>query len=322
LIFTALRATSDLGLQTAGTAHQFFLKPTSICALAEKIQLIQRLRGNLPGTGLDQVVAKVRSLPSLPAVYTELEQALGRPDCAMEHAGRILEKDVAMSAKVLQLVNSAFFGMQERISRPSQAVVLLGGGVVKALLLGLHLFTPSKTSHVLGCPLAELWRHALAAAAGARQIALAEGYSLAQADECYAAGLFHDVGKLVLADNLPESCEQIRKVVASRGVSTLEAEQELLGATHAEAGAYLMALWGFAEPIVNACAYHHRPLQDAATGFGAVTAVHAANVFDHEQTLAGVISPSQLDQAYLGRQGLISRVDDWRRRVAAGAMPA
>jgi HD-like signal output (HDOD) protein len=321
LIFTALRATRDLGLHTAGAAHQFFLKPTSIRALAEKIGAVQRLRHTLPDKGVDLIVAKVRSLPSLPAVYTELEQALGRPDSSMETVGKILEKDVAMSAKVLQLVNSAFFGMHERVTRPSQAAVLLGGEVVKALLLGLHLFTSSKNTSILGCPIQELWRHALAVATGARQIALEEGCPLERADECFAAGLFHDIGKNIIAENLPDSCNQIQQEVVTRGIATLEAEREVLGTTHAEAGAYLMALWGFGDPIVNACAFHHRPWQDPAAGFGTVTAVHAADVIDHEQAPADGTPALCLDLAYLERQGLAARVDAWRRRVA-GVAPA
>ncbi len=321
LVFTALRSTTGLGLQTAGAAHQFFLKPTSIRVLAEKIKSVQRLRSLLPAKGMELVVAKVRSLPSLPTVYTQLEQALNQPNSSMEMVGKILEQDIAMSAKVLHLVNSAFFGVHERMTRPAQAAVHLGGEVLKSLLLGLHLFTAGKTPRIACGSIQELWRHGLAVATAARAIALAEGCSRAQADEYYAAGLFHDIGKLIIADNLPESCDHIQKIVQERGVAIVQAEKEVLGATHAEVGAYLMALWGFSDNIVNACAFHHQPAQDPAPGFGPVVAVHAANVFDHEQAPCGTIPLATLDREYLARAGFAPKLEGWRR-LAAGAAPA
>jgi HD-like signal output (HDOD) protein len=313
LIFTALRSTDAIGLQTAGAAHQFFLKPTSIRQLAEKIKCVQRLRSRLPPQGMDVIVAKVRSLPSLPAVYTELEQALNHPNSSMDMVGKVLEKDIAMSAKVLQLVNSAFFGAHERMTRPAQAAVHLGGEVLKSLLLGMHLFTAWKMPCIPCSSIQELWRHARAVATAARAIALAEGCTPAQADEYYAAGLFHDIGKLIIADNLAESCDHIQKIVQERGVAITQAEKEVLGATHAEAGAYLMALWGFSDNIVNTCAFHHQPSLDATPGCGPLAAVHVANVFDHALVPCGKIPMATLDQAYIAREGLAPKLEAWRR---------
>lgn len=320
LVFTALRSTNDIGLRTAGAAHQFFLKPTAISLIAEKIKSVQRLRNHLPTQGMDQIVSHIRSLPSLPAIFTELDQELSKPNSSMEAVGRILEKDIAMSAKVLQLVNSAFFGMQERVTKPSQAVVLLGGAIMKSLLLNLHLFTSWKTQDTPYFSIQELWRHGLNVAAGAQGIAVEEGCSREQADEFYAAGLFHDIGKLIIADNLPESCDHIQKIVRERGISILQAEAEVLGATHAEAGAYLMALWGFSDNIVNACAFHHQPSKLETKGFNTVTAVHAANVFDYESGLHGMTVSALLDSDYIIREDLAPKIEIWRRALARKAM--
>ena len=315
LIFTS-RATGDVGLRTAGAAHQFYLKPTDITLIAERIKRIHRLRSYLPAEGMDRIVAKIRSLPSLPAVFTELEQELKKPQASMEAVGRILEKDIAMSAKVLQLVNSAFFGMRERVNKPSQAAVLLGGQVMKALLLGLHIFTEWTRQTIPCFSVQELWGHGLNVAAGAQALALAEGCTREQADEFYAAGLFHDIGKIVIADNLPESCEQIQKMVQARGISIAQAEREILGATHAEVGAYLMALWGFPDGIVNACAFHHQPSGFETPGFNTVSAVHVANVLDHKNSLHGTKGTEVLDMDYVTREGFGGKVDVWRQVIA------
>ena len=310
LLFTG-RSTDDLGLRTAGAAHQFYLKPSDITQIATTIKSIYRLRIGLPSEGMDRIVSHIRSLPSLPDVYTELDQELKKPDVSMDDIGRILEKDIAMSAKVLQLVNSAFFGMRERVTKPSQAAILLGGQVIKSLLLGLHIFTGWSKQTIPCFTVQELWSHGLNVATGAQDLALAEGYTRKQADEFYAAGLFHDIGKIIIAVNLPESSDTIQKIIKEKGLSIPQAEKESLGATHAEAGAYLMALWGFSDNIVNAIAYHHQPSHFEVKGFNTVTAVHAANVFDYESSFRNKI-PETLDPAYITREGFAPKLADWR----------
>lgn len=316
LIFTARSpATGDIGLRTAGAAHLFYLKPTDISIVANKIKSILKLRDHLPAEGMDQIVAHIRSLPSMPSSFAELDHELRKPNSSMETVGRILETDIAMSAKVLQLVNSSFFGMRERVTRPSQAAVLLGGQVMKSLLLGLHIFTEWNKQAIPNFSMQELWHHGLNVASGAQKIALAEGCTREQADEFYAAGLFHDIGKIIIADNLPQSCDLIQKMVAERGISILQAEMEVLGASHAEAGAYLMALWGFSDNIVNACAFHHHPSGFTGSGFNTVTAVHVANVFDYETALREKAPLEVLDQEYITREGFAPRLDAWRKAV-------
>ena len=318
LIFTA-RSTGDIGLKTAGAAHQFYLKPTDITVIANKIKSIHRLRTYLPAEGMDQIVSHIRSLPSLPSVYTELDQELKKPNVSMETVGKILEKDIAMSAKVLQLVNSAFFGMRERVTKPSQAAIHLGGQFMKSLLLGLHIYTGWKKQTTPCFSIQELWSHGLAVAADAQEIARAEGCPRDQIDEFYSAGLFHDIGKIIIADNLPESCEHIQELVQERGLSIIQAEMEILGTTHAEAGAYLMALWGFSDNIVNACAFHHYPSRFEATGFNTITAVHVANVFDYETSLRGNKVPEPFDWDYLTHEGLMPKLDAWRSATGHAA---
>jgi putative nucleotidyltransferase with HDIG domain len=311
LIFSA-RSGGEIGLKTAGSAHQFYLKPTDISLITKRIKGILKLRGFLPAEGLDQIVSHIKSLPSIPAVYTELEKELENSTVSTEVIGKIIEKDIAMSAKVLQLVNSAFFGMRERVTRPSQAAVLLGGEIIKSLLLGLHIFTGWTKKTVPYFSIQELWGHSLNVASNAQEIASAEGCDKKICDEIYSAGLFHDIGKIILADNLPESCEHIQKMVGERGITLLQAEKKILGATHAEAGAYLMALWGFPDSIVNACAFHHQPHKFDQAGFNSVAAVHVANVFSYENELSKKMAHEPIDKDYIAREGFENKMESWR----------
>ena len=314
LIFSA-RSGGEIGLKTAGSAHQFYLKPQDISLIAKRTKNILRLRDFLPAEGLDQIVSDIKTLPSMPSICLALENELKKPNVSMDAVGKIVEKDIAMSAKILQLVNSAFFGMRERVTRPSQAAVLLGGEVLKSLLLGLHIFTEWTKKTIPCFSIHELWSHSLNVASSAQEIALAEGLDKKTADEFYIAGLFHDIGKIIMADNLPESCELIQKIVHERGGTLLAAEKEILGATHTEAGAYLMALWGFPDNVIQACAHHHYPSAMEQHGFNPACAVHVANVLDYERAFTGKIVKETMDSNYLAREGFTNKIDKWRNAI-------
>ena len=105
-------------------------------------------------------------------------------------------------------------------------------------------------------------------------------------------------------------------MIQTRGISMIQAEKEVLGTTHAEAGAYLMALWGFPDGVINACAFHHTPSALVTKGFNTVTAVHVANVFDGETSNRELKVPDALDQEYIAREGFASRLDAWRSATA------
>ena len=310
LILSA-RTNGELGLRAAGATHQFYLKPTDVNIIANRIKRIIKLRNVMPSAGMEQMISQIRSLPSIPAVYTALSRELRNSKSSMEKIGRILEQDIAMSAKVLQLVNSAFFGMREHVNKPSLAVVLLGEKVLQSLLLGLHIFTEWSRPEVPFFSIQKLWQHSLNVATSAQALALAEGFGETTATEFYAGGLFHDIGKIVIAENMPESFAQAHRMSHEREIPLIQAEKEVLGTTHAEAGAYLMALWGFSDNIVNMCAYHHVPSNFAQPGFTPVTAVHLANVFDHEHMTSYKDSVT-LDKSYIQREGFERKMENWR----------
>ncbi|OGV67071.1 MAG: hypothetical protein A3K19_01620 [Lentisphaerae bacterium RIFOXYB12_FULL_65_16] len=325
LIFTGSRG-AEPGLHTAGVAHQFFLKPAAMMTISERIQRVLAVRELLPRTcSLEQIVAQIRMLPTIPAVYQELERELGNPDVSTERIGKIVEQDIAISAKVLQLVNSAFFGLRERVSSPAQASSLLGLKVLQALVLTTHIFSEWKDRTLPGFSIQGLWDHSLGTATIVQEIALAEQLDAALRDDLYVAALFHDIGKLVIAANLPDSYVRINEMCQRDRISTAEAETRIMGVSHAEVGAYLLAVWGFADAVVNSCAHHHHPERKVAEGdsetggaLDSVAVVHVADVLQHESRGETSTLYSRLNTEYVRKCGLAGRVAKWRRAVVRG----
>ncbi len=305
------RAGSEYGLSAIESAHQYFLKPGDIVSLARKLQRVLDLRARLPNRELDRIVARIGTLPSLPDLYRELEAEIEREDASIYAVGRILEQDVAMSAKILQLVNSAFFGVRSRISSATQAATLLGMNLIKSLALASHVFSVLDKDDPRAPFLRELWRHSADVSGRARRIALTEKAGHDLVEEACIGGLFHDIGKLVIATSLPDTHEDIQRMLSEKAIADVEAEQEILGVTHHEIGGYLLTLWGFSETVVHVALYHGIPSRsEEIPGFGPLGVVHAANVFDHEN-----VSPAESlppDMAWLETAGLVRKMDDWR----------
>ena len=312
LAFTGKPGT-DIGLRAADSAHQFFTKPLDVQVISEKIDKILRLRKALPEEALEQIVSQVGNLPSMPDVYVQMEEELRQDEVSLDRVTDILARDLAMSAKVLQLVNSAFFGLREEITEISQAVTMLGVDIVKSLALASHVFLEWKDLSGSEFSPNALYDHCLEVAALSQKIAQEQGCDEAAARETYAAGLFHDIGKLIMAANIPESMAEVQRLAAEQEAPRVEVEKRLLGATHAEIGAYLLVLWGLPDNVVNAAAYHHDPGRfETEQGLGTVMAVHVANALVHESYGAADKSGTRVDEEYLEKLGLADRLAAWR----------
>ncbi|OGV68242.1 MAG: hypothetical protein A3K19_12230 [Lentisphaerae bacterium RIFOXYB12_FULL_65_16] len=325
LIFTGNDG-ADSALRAVDVAHQYFLKPTAMMTISDRIQRVLKIRDLLPeACSLEQIVSQIETLPSIPAVYHELEVELHNPDVSMEKIGKIVAQDISLSAKVLQLVNSAFFGLREGVSNPAQASTLLGLKVLQALILTTHIFSEWKDKKLPGFSIHDLWDHSLGTAAIAQEIALAEAADTATKEDLYVAALFHDIGKLIVAANLPDSYLRVREICRKDKVSEVEAEIQVMGVSHAEAGAYLLAVWGFSDAVVNGSAFHHHPERHAAgvspdtvVPLDSVAIVHVADVFEHETR--GDVSPTslKLNAAYLRSAGVVDRIFQWRSVATLG----
>jgi len=290
----------DAILRSVGSTHQFLTKPCDLETIRASIERTLNLKTLLRDRRLKKIVSRITNLPSLPDLYMQLKDEIQSRNCSMQKIGQIIEKDVAMSVKVLQIVNSAFFGLKQRISSPSQAVSLLGIDVIQALVLVSGIFSTIRESDVRAFSLKSLWDHSLSVALRARTIASQVAKNRVMEDETFKAGMFHDVGKLVLAICSPDLYNDTAIMAKNSGKPHVEAEYEKLETSHAEVGAYLLGLWGFVEPTVEAVAYHHNPGSCVITGFHPVIATYIADCLDHEYNSCKGLPPGDiLDSGYI-----------------------
>jgi HD-like signal output (HDOD) protein len=300
-------------LRLVGPAHQYLSKPCDPEELRNAISRALALRDLLENQQLKELAARTRSLPVLPALHHQLTEELRKDEPSLDRIGEIISKDIAMTSKMLQLVNSAFFGLSQPLTSAQEAVVYLGLTTVRALVLSVQVFAQFDPQLVKGFSIDDLAQHSWKTGVWARRIAESERCDPKLDDQCFLAGLLHDVGQLILACGLPEAYGRVLDSARPRHQPIWEAEQAEFGATHAEVGAYLLGLWGLPNPVVEAVALHHRPGAAVASKFSPVVAVHVANAFTHDQTGTHDQWPgNQIDMKCLARLGLTDRVDRWR----------
>jgi HD-like signal output (HDOD) protein len=301
----------DLRMQAAMVAHQYLSKPCDPEVLKATLDRAFALRDVLVEPTLRALISRTTSLPSTPAIYRELIQALQAPGASAQQIGTTLAKDIGMTAKVLQLVNSAFFGIRRQITSPEEAVMLLGVDTVTSLALSASAFSSFDASKCPRFSIEDLQQHSASVAGIAREIAKSQKVPKAVSDDTFVAGLLHDVGQLILVANHPEKYDRVLKAVAARDRSVSEAEQDIFGTTHAEVGSYLLWLWGLPDSVVEAVAFHHYPSRCADEQFGPLTAVHAANVLEEMQPSGTAAAGNELDTGYLNRIGAAQEWPAW-----------
>jgi len=309
----------DLTLKSALNAHQYLSKPCDAESLTATIARAVALKGTFTDPSLQALVAGAGTLPSIPSVYVELMRQLEDVDCCAQDIADIIARDPAMTAKILQLANSAFFGVRRRIASPKDAVLYLGLDTLKSLALSVKVFSQFTARPQSRFSIDELARHTMLVGILARKIASVQGASRQDVEDAFAAGLLHDIGKLVLVAAAPEKYEQAIEDAEKEGKTDRDAERRIFGTTHAEVGTYLVWLWGLPDSVVEAVAYHHAPTVCPAPRFSPLTAVHVANALAHET--AGGCSPlvSALDMAYLGDLNLAGHVPGWRTLIEQAA---
>lgn len=267
----------DTALRLVCATHQYLPKPCEPDRLTNTIERIFRLRELLSSETLQRLVARIKSLPSPPMVYTQLMEELERDEPELEKIGLIISRDPSMSAKILQLVNSAYFGLPREISHPSEATMFLGVDLIRGLVLMAHVFSQFDGSKMDAFSIDRLMEHSWLTGVLARGLAGAENLDNRACDHAFLGGLLHDIGKLILVANLPQLYQDVMQKVETEKLSVSEAEGDIIGCNHGELGAYLLGLWGLPDPVVEAVAFHHHPT-DCESGHCCVaTLVYAAS---------------------------------------------
>lgn len=273
------------------------------------VKRIERVRAWTTGAGMKKLLAQCTRLPVMSRLYKEVAaelEANGSIDVVAHHVAQ----DPVMTAKMLQIVNSASFALSREITDPCEAVMFLGMERTRSLILAAGIFSQFEDLKLPGFSLAQVWNHSLLVATLARIIALEETGNGKLGEMSFTSGLMHDLGKLILAANVPAMCAAVEQLRLSKQLSLRDAEQHVLGTTHAELAAAFLGRWGLSLPVLEAVAWHHTPRCADDRDFTPLTAVHAANVFAHEMN--GANSLERFDHEYLVQIDLGERRNAWR----------
>jgi HD-like signal output (HDOD) protein/CheY-like chemotaxis protein len=298
-------------MKTVGTAHQYLNKPCDPELLKRTITRAFALRLLLRDEHLQKIVGQISSLPSIPAVYQEVMACMQQPNASLGDIARVIGKDVGMTATLLRLVSSAFFGLSKPVSTIERAVSFLGLDTLVTLVLAQGIFREAPHNPVTGFSIEALWQHSLQTAGAARVIATLEGVDQATLDDAFLAGMLHDIGKLVLAQSMPNTYTEIMQQTGT-GYAAI-AEQELLLTTHADIGAYLLGLWGLSDAVVEAVAFHEQPGRAPTQALGLPAIIHAADRLSRFPDQADPRSPQlQLDTRCLEEFGMGERWQAWQ----------
>lgn len=312
-------ADQEMIMKTINCAHQFLAKPCNPEVLRATIERTSRANVGSRDERIRALVSRFSEIPSFPANYDELVGRIRDPEASIEQVAEVVSRDPSMSAHLLKLVNSAFFGLPRRISDIVDAVNVIGLDTLRSLVLSAHIFRQFRTGHT-GCfSFDELRAHALRTATGARALAEAEGFSHALAGETFAAGMLHDIGRLVMAQNFPDEYDSVMTTIEAEGCPACTAESMILEMNHCEVGAALLTIWGLPDALIDTTAWHHDPSGSGQTELTPLSFVHVAAAWS-EHPGKSVDEFKGLDQAYLETIDVIDRLSAWRTTfLEAGA---
>jgi HD-like signal output (HDOD) protein len=293
-------ADEKASLRAVRVAHQFLSKPCSAKQLRSVVERACRLREMLAAPELRESIGGLEALPPLPRTFQRLNTLLAQDDVSMRRIGEVASEDAGLAAKLLQIVNSAFFALPREVASVSRAVAFLGATQLRNLVLAAETFASFPVEGVLDIDAEQ--NHALLVARLCQQIAEPDDQ-----EDAFVAGLLHDIGRLALAVAAPERLKEIEKVRRDDRDRAWQMEVER-GIRHDHVGAYLLGIWGLPYPIVEAAAFHH-DLQDVPQErFDLLATVHVAN---------GLANGADLDElrVFLANFGYDDRLEEWQALV-------
>jgi putative nucleotidyltransferase with HDIG domain len=313
-IIRSSNAERGQALRAVPFAHQFLAKEEDRKSLTDCVDRACSLQALVNDKVIRRLLGSIGSLPSSPTSFLELGRIIENPNASFATIAAVIEKDTAMSAKIMQLANSAFIGLPRQIKTVSEAVRIIGIDTIRQFVVTplLDVFTVFHNRfNETEFSLEELRTHGLMTARVAKHIA-----GRSSANDAFVAGLLHDIGRLIFATHLPDLFALILAEAKASSAPAEAVELELTGVTHADLGAYLLGIWGLDYTIVEAVADHHRPHKSNRTELDAADAVYLANWLVQEAMADPIgkqndVFRSPIDVDFLTERGLVERVGEW-----------
>ena len=232
---------------------------------------------------LRKITENIIGLPTLPTTVTKIISLVDNPKTSLADIARVISTDQALTAKILKLANSAFFGFRRRISTVNLAVVVLGFETVKSIGLSVSVFEKfSKGVDSIYFDRQKFWEHSIGVAVTARLLAAKLHYRVKA--EAFSAGILHDIGKLVMSQYFPNDFLRILEMAHEKNLQIRVAEERVMGVTHSEIGGWLAEKWNLPQQLVEVIAFHHDPIRASDQHRGLASLIHVANaICRHEK---------------------------------------
>jgi HD-like signal output (HDOD) protein len=318
----AITDTSDKSgvLQLMGETHQIIAKPWEPQELVKQLRNAHNIRQSLADEKLRARISGIKTLPCLPATYNQLVTELHRKDSSPSRVADLISEDAAVTAKVLHVANSAYFGLARRVDDILQAVNLLGTDTVQSLVLSAGVLSQFESVDIAGSSIDEISSSSARIGAKSRLLAHSLGLQKRAVEDSLLSGMLLDLGRLLMAKYFHSEMQLVVEAMKQHQLPLQKAEQRVLGTDSAAIGAYLLSLWGMADPIVEAVALHRKPSECPEPVIGSLATVHMAWAIDNdERNTIGDDSESSVDSDYLTSLGILEQLP-MIRGFCAGAI--
>lgn len=273
--------------ETVGIAHQYLSKPSDPQNIIQRIERIVATRSMIENDKLKSSIMNIKAIPSVPSLYREILATLQSENPSLKKIGAIISRDIGMSSKILQLVNSSFFGLPQKVTQPELAVTLLGVNTIVSLVIHTGLFNTLPEDSIAKQMFATIQGHSFRTSIFAKKIAEHEKLPANEIDTCFIIGLLHDCGKMILLKDFVESDVFGQRHDREKLIQWETLENKVYGVSHAHAGAYLLNIWGLPLDVIEAVANHHEPqvyeLESVCPGTIAIAADRIDHYLDEEE---------------------------------------
>ncbi len=299
-------------------SHQYLTKPCSPELFKELIAQVFKIQECLQHPEMIDSIGDINQLPSLPAIYHELQKEISDENSTAQSIADIFARDMVLSAKLLQLVNSPYFGFNRRISNLNEAVNLIGIKKLSHLVLSTFVTESFKVEDSkFFSYLNYVSQDSLRTGELARMIALAENQPEDRPDQAYLGGLLHNMGLLIFMSKMPDKFKLLLNRLKHSGEDVARVENEVFGFTRSEAGAYVLGLWKIPPRVTESIMLQNSPNATDYDNINALTAVHAASALLRTKLPineeCGRLFDIVLDEDYLQRIGKLDRLTHWEK---------
>ncbi len=312
-VVLAAQSEFETAFQALSSAHLCLDKASDPRVLSVALARACAVQSLVTSPDLRALIGKLDTLPARPQIWSQLTSLIDDPNSSLSEMAELVEQDLAISARVVQVASSVFFARSAEIRGVADAVPRIGTRLLSHIVLAEAAFRGFDEVSRVGLDIEELHAHAFLTAKIARSFLP----DRRMAEDAFLSGLLHDVGKLVIASAIPEMYQRITELAEASGRPRDAVERLQLGVDHGQVGGYLLGLWGLSFPIIEAVSFHHEPERVPQTALDLVGTVHIADSLANEVTGDPEDDRERVNSAYLEELGVADNMEDWRRNGRA-----